>query len=64
MYVLREIRNLLGSYQVKAGLYHYDRGEYKQAAVQMEAALQRDPDFASAAQRIRPAAMTATACIR
>ena len=32
MRLLKEIRNLLGNYHVKSGIYHYYRNEYKQAA--------------------------------
>src|SRR5262245_7403049 len=32
MRILKEIRSLLGNYQVKSGIYHFFRGEYKQAA--------------------------------
>jgi tetratricopeptide (TPR) repeat protein len=31
MRFLRSIRNLLGNYQLKSGIYHYDRGETQQA---------------------------------
>src|SRR4029453_9930611 len=31
MRVLKEVRNLLGSYHVKSGIYHYYRNEFKQA---------------------------------
>lgn len=31
MRLLREIRNLMGSYHVKSGIYHYYRNEFKQA---------------------------------
>ena len=31
MRLLKSIRNMLGNYQLKSGLYHYYRGESKQA---------------------------------
>jgi tetratricopeptide (TPR) repeat protein len=32
MRLLKEVQNLMGSYHVKSGIYHYYRNEYKQAA--------------------------------
>src|SRR5438094_8435398 len=31
MRILKEIRSVLGNYHVKSGIYHFYRGEYKQA---------------------------------
>jgi tetratricopeptide (TPR) repeat protein len=48
MRFLRPIRNLLGNYQLKSGIYHYDRGESQQAIDYLTRALQApdstDPD--------------------
>src|SRR5262249_45334645 len=44
MHILREIRLLLANYHVKSGIYHYYRGEYKQAEEFLVRALEsRDP---------------------
>ena len=40
MRLLKSIRNLLGNYQLKSGIYHYDRGESKQAIDYLLRALQ------------------------
>ena len=42
MRLLKEIRNLLGNYHVKSGIYHYYREEYKQAADFLRKALDSD----------------------
>ena len=31
MRLLKEVRNLTGNYHVKSGMFHYFRGEYRQA---------------------------------
>ena len=31
MRLLKEVRNLIGNYHVKSGVYHYYRNEYRQA---------------------------------
>ena len=40
MRFLKSIRNLLGNYQLKSGIYHYDRGETVQALDYLTRALQ------------------------
>jgi Tfp pilus assembly protein PilF len=40
MRLLKSIRNLLGNYQLKSGIYHYYRGEQKQAIEYLTRALQ------------------------
>jgi len=40
MRLLKSIRNLLGNYQLKSGIYHYERGEPKQAIEFLTRALQ------------------------
>src|SRR5262245_47275302 len=40
MRFLKSIRNLLGNYQLKSGIYHYDRGESQQAIDYLTKALQ------------------------
>jgi Tfp pilus assembly protein PilF len=42
MRLLKEIRNLLGNYHVKSGIYHYYREEYRQAAEFLQKALHSD----------------------
>jgi tetratricopeptide (TPR) repeat protein len=39
MRFLRAVRNLLGNYQLKSGIYHYDRGESQQAIEYLTRAL-------------------------
>lgn len=43
MRLLKEIRNLLGNYHVKSGIYHFYRDEFKQAADFFRKALREDP---------------------
>lgn len=43
MRLLREVRNLLGNYHLKSGIYHYYRGEYKRAVSYLGRALEQDP---------------------
>src|SRR5262245_57128171 len=48
MRILREIRAVLDNYQVKSGIYHFYRGEYKQAIQFLSRALgggERLPDW-------------------
>jgi tetratricopeptide (TPR) repeat protein len=45
MRLLKEIRNLLGSYHVKSGIYHYYRNEFKQAVDFFRKALKEDPQL-------------------
>ena len=40
MRLLREVRNLMGSYHVKSGIYHYYRNEFKQAVDNVKPALE------------------------
>jgi len=42
MRLLREVRNLLGSYHLKSGIYHFYRGEYKRAVDYLGRALEQD----------------------
>jgi len=42
MRLLREVRNLLGNYHLKSGIYHYYRGEYKRAVSYLGRALEQD----------------------
>jgi Tfp pilus assembly protein PilF len=50
MRLLKEIRNLIGNYHVKSGVYHYYRNEYTQAIDFLRRAL-RDEDNLSDADR-------------
>ena len=43
MRLLKEVRNLMGSYHVKSGIYHFYRNEYKQAVDFFSKALKDDP---------------------
>jgi tetratricopeptide (TPR) repeat protein len=40
MRLLRDVRNLLGNYLLKSGIYHYYRGEYKRAVAYLERMLE------------------------
>ena len=51
MRLLKEIRNLLGSYHVKSGIYHYYRQEYKQAADFLRKALESDDNMTASDSR-------------
>ncbi|HEU4403196.1 MAG TPA: tetratricopeptide repeat protein [Candidatus Polarisedimenticolia bacterium] len=51
MRLLRSIRNLLGNYQLKSGIYHYYRGESKQAIEYLERTLQA-PDTSEPDRRM------------
>ncbi len=51
MRLLKEIRNLLGNYHVKSGIYHYYREEYKQAADFLRKALDSDDNITSSDRR-------------
>jgi tetratricopeptide (TPR) repeat protein len=42
MRLLREVRNLLGNYHLKSGIYHYYRGEYKRAVAYLGRALEQE----------------------
>jgi len=44
MRLLKEIRNLMGSYHVKSGIYHFYRNEYKQAVDFFTKALKDEPN--------------------
>ena len=43
MRILKEIRNLMGSYHVKSGIYHFYRNEFKQAVDFFTKALKDEP---------------------
>ena len=43
MRLLKEVRNLMGSYHVKSGIYHFYRNEYKQAVDFFTKALKDEP---------------------
>jgi tetratricopeptide (TPR) repeat protein len=43
MRLLKEVRNLMGSYHVKSGIYHFYRNEFKQAVDFFTKALKDDP---------------------
>lgn len=45
MRLLKEIRNLMGSYHVKSGIYHYYRNEFKQAVDFFRKALKEGPSL-------------------
>jgi tetratricopeptide (TPR) repeat protein len=51
MRFLKSIRNLLGNYQLKSGIYHYDRGETVQALDYLTRALQA-PDSTESDRRM------------
>ncbi len=51
MRFLKSIRNLLGNYQLKSGVYHYDRGESQQALEYLTRALQA-PDSTESDRRM------------
>ena len=51
MRLLKEIRNLLGNYHVKSGIYHYYREEYKQAADFLRKALDTDDNITASDRR-------------
>ena len=51
MRFLKSIRNLLGNYQLKSGIYHYDRGESQQAIDYLAKAMQ-SPDSTESDRRM------------
>ncbi|MBD3868758.1 MAG: tetratricopeptide repeat protein [Acidobacteria bacterium] len=51
MRLLKEIRNLLGNYHVKSGIYHYYREEYKQAVDFLRKALDTDDNITDSDRR-------------
>ena len=51
MRLLREVRNLMGSYHVKSGIYHFYRNEFKQAVDFFSKALKDDPPLGDADRR-------------
>ena len=59
MRLLKSIRNLLGNYQLKSGLYHYDRGESKQAIEFLARAVQ-SPESTEADRRLAVYYLTQT----
>jgi tetratricopeptide (TPR) repeat protein len=51
MRLLREVRNLMGSYHVKSGIYHYYRNEFKQAVDFFTKALKDEPGLGDSDRR-------------
>jgi len=51
MRLLKEIRNLLGNYHVKSGIYHYYRDEYQPAVDFFTKALREDPPLCASDRR-------------
>jgi tetratricopeptide (TPR) repeat protein len=51
MRLLREVRNLMGSYHVKSGIYHYYRNEFKQAVDFFSKALKDEPGLGESDRR-------------
>jgi len=51
MRLLREVRNLMGSYHVKSGIYHYYRNEFKQAVDFFSKALKDEPALGDSDRR-------------
>lgn len=60
MRLLKEIRNLLDSYHVKSGIYHYYRGEYGPAAEFFRKALDVDEDLTVSDRRVARYYLTMT----
>jgi Tfp pilus assembly protein PilF len=51
MRLLKEIRNLMGNYHVKSGIYHYYRSEFKQAVEFFNKALADEPSMTDSDRR-------------
>ena len=51
MRLLKEIRNLMGSYHVKSGIYHFYRNEFKQAVDFFTKALKDEPTMGESDRR-------------
>ena len=51
MRLLKEIRNLMGSYHVKSGIYHFYRDEFKQAVDFFSKALKDEPPMGESDRR-------------
>ena len=51
MRLLKEVRNLMGSYHVKSGIYHFYRNEFKQAVDFFTKALKDDPTVGESDRR-------------
>jgi len=51
MRLLKEVRNLMGSYHVKSGIYHFYRNEFKQAVDFFTKALKDDPSVGESDRR-------------
>ena len=51
MRLLKEIRNLMGSYHVKSGIYHFYRNEFKQAVDFFTKALKDEPPMGESDRR-------------
>jgi tetratricopeptide (TPR) repeat protein len=51
MRLLKEVRNLTGNYHVKSGMFHYFRGEYRQAEEFFRKALKDDAELSTVDRR-------------
>ena len=60
MRFLKEVRNLMGSYHVKSGIYHYYRNEYKQAVDFFGKALKDEPSLVDSDRRMARYYLTQT----
>jgi tetratricopeptide (TPR) repeat protein len=60
MRFLREVRNMMGSYHVKSGIYHYYRNEFKQAVDFFAKALKDEPTLAESDRRMARYYLTQT----
>ena len=60
MRFLREVRNLMGSYHVKSGIYHYYRNEFKQAVDFFTKALKDEPSLVDSDRRMARYYLTQT----
>ena len=52
MRLLKEVRNLIGNYHLKSGIYHYYRNEFKQAVDFFRRALKDEPNLSDSDRRI------------
>jgi tetratricopeptide (TPR) repeat protein len=60
MRFLREVRNMMGSYHVKSGIYHYYRNEFKQAVDFFTKALKDEPSLTESDRRMARYYLTQT----
>lgn len=60
MRFLREVRNMMGSYHVKSGIYHYYRNEFKQAVDFFAKALKDEPTLGDSDRRMARYYLTQT----